>query len=278
MPTDPEPSWPDTNLHGTDLLNGTPGPTVTRTRAGHATNSSSSHSMVIVPPGTPVADQVPGNEDEEDSDQAHHYESDFVAASESAKRHYLAGLLVAQASQLWGQGVVLPWKDDPAYQEAAMAAKDAWAHERCRYDPDLQRRARDASLWQWTVKAGVIERLRGSVRDVPEDRFDTRPYKEPDALLRGQTELPLWMEARIRALCGLPDGTDLSGHWSESHLSGGTPEVPRLEDGAGPDPVAWTAILALALDPTTVLYSPEHNGWSAAENLGQHASLTGDRQ
>lgn len=71
---------------------------LTRIRHGLATNSSSSHSMIVVPEGVRVPEELPEVE--------HEYNSPFVIQDETRKRHYLAGMLIDQAPYLWGAGVL----------------------------------------------------------------------------------------------------------------------------------------------------------------------------
>ena len=76
-------------------------PQITRVRHGLATNSSSSHSMIICNAAEEhVQDYPPSDGDRYD------YSTGWVAASDTEKRHYLAGLLVAQSPRLWGKGVL----------------------------------------------------------------------------------------------------------------------------------------------------------------------------
>lgn len=76
-------------------------PVITRLRYGLATNSSSSHSMVVLAPGEDAFDEIPGGE-------RHVYANGWLAASADEKRQVLAGMLVAQSCELWGRGVTLP--------------------------------------------------------------------------------------------------------------------------------------------------------------------------
>jgi len=236
---------------------------LSRVRHGHATNSSSSHSMVVLPGGVQVPDEKPHEDD--DSPWRYRYDGRFVAASEGEKRHYLAGLLTAQAGQLWGQGVRASPDDDPVYA-AAWKRPDlpegAPAEEKAQ---ERQERDEDAALFR------LAERRRA----VPRHAFDSRPLGQDVNMRPDTTLLPEWLEADIVTLCGLPAGTDLTNHWTEDGLSGRPPvEVPRCQGGTGPDPVAWAAILAVALDPTTVLLQPEENQSHLLEDLYQQSWLS----
>lgn len=73
---------------------------ITRLRYGLATNSSSSHSMVTLPPGVTLP--------ELGVDLTYPvFDNDYRLTTETSKRHFLAANLRDQAPELWGRDVLL---------------------------------------------------------------------------------------------------------------------------------------------------------------------------
>lgn len=202
-------------------------PVISRMRHGLATNSSSSHSMVVIPAGRDVHDASP--------EDRRTYDTGFVAVSEDEKRHVLAGMLVTQAPWLWGRGVVIP--RPPAGTD--------WMDLTFRGERDQQRKTLENAAYT--------------------DAWDARAPEE-SYVGQSELALPRWVSREISALCGLPLSTDLSGHWTASSL-GGNLQLPRAEQQLGPDPVAWAAFTAVMLDPSTAYLAAEENSWDPLEEL-----------
>lgn len=153
------------------------------------------------------------------------FDNGYRLTTELSKRHYLAAVLRDQADVLWGRSALRPAGADPYDQ------------------PD-----------------GVNDRPFDLTWDTrPPDQATLQPYGLDMSRSRAHLiHLPRWLTRRINELTGLPPDTDLSGHSAENSF--GQPfEVPRDPAGVGPHPTAWEAILAVILDPSTVVYAPEEN-------------------
>lgn len=95
-------------------------PSVTRVRFGLATNSSSSHSLVLLLEPEAEEDTTEGS-----------YASDFVLVTREAKRHYLAATLVSDVGGLYGRD--LPSEDRMGLNRRRSFGKD----DPCPPDPAL---------------------------------------------------------------------------------------------------------------------------------------------
>ncbi|MCY1703907.1 hypothetical protein [Deinococcus sp. SL84] len=73
---------------------------IIRIRRGLATNSSSSHSMVVAPRGTLLEEFNRG-------DAQYAYSNDYRLTGKESKRHFLAGLLRDLSPELWGRSVLI---------------------------------------------------------------------------------------------------------------------------------------------------------------------------
>lgn len=211
---------------------------ITRLRHGLATNSSSSHSMVTLPPDAAL---------EEINLDHPLFLNGYRLTTEQSKRHFLAANLRDQAPELWGKDVLI----DPPEDESPYEMSDG-----------LNTRTRE----EWDSS------------DAPKNKHGS---------FLGWINLPTWLTQEINALAGLPLDTDLSHHTADNSM--GRPfEIPRAKGGIGPDPVAWEAIQAVILDPQTVVFAPEENGWDEAaekypflafeQAVARHSGLTGQRE
>lgn len=77
---------------------------IIRVRQGLATNSSSSHSMVVIPKETELEEFNYG-------DAKYAYSNDYRLTTEQGKRHFLAGLLRDLSPELWGRSVLMSTED-----------------------------------------------------------------------------------------------------------------------------------------------------------------------
>lgn len=71
---------------------------ITRIRHGLATNSSSSHSMVLIAPADQPPEMIP---------DPMHFKNGYRISTEASKRRFLAGMLRDQSPVLWGRGVLM---------------------------------------------------------------------------------------------------------------------------------------------------------------------------